>query len=256
MRRLAKPGAFWGRKRPHSASTIRGAGPVAGHSQFKNIMYRKGGQDAKKAKVFAKLAREITVACKQGQPDPNFNPKLRAAIIAARKENMPKDNIDRAIKKAAAADTANYDEVRYEGRGPGAVAIIVECLTDNRNRTSADVRSLFSKHGGSMGEPALFNFERLGHVQYPLDKGDADTMMEAAIEAGADDCQTTDQAHDIYCKPDDLAAVGKPLMSVMVEGETAQSLIKLIDALDDHDDVQVVWANFEMSDETMAALAG
>jgi YebC/PmpR family DNA-binding regulatory protein len=246
---------------------------LAGHSQFKNIMYRKGGQDAKKAKVFAKLAREITVACKQGQPDPNFNPKLRAAIIAARKENMPKDNIDRAIKKAAAADTANYDEVRYEGRGPGAVAIIVECLTDNRNRTSADVRSIFSKHGGSMGEPALFNFERLGHVQYPLDKGDADTMMEAAIEAGADDCQTTDQVHDIYCKPDDLAAVGKPLearfgppqiakmiwrptMSVMVEGDTAQSLIKLIDALDDHDDVQVVWANFEMSDETMAALAG
>jgi YebC/PmpR family DNA-binding regulatory protein len=246
---------------------------LAGHSQFKNIMYRKGGQDAKKAKVFAKLAREITVACKQGQPDPNFNPKLRAAIIAARKENMPKDNIDRAIKKAAAADTANYDEVRYEGRGPGAVAVIVECLTDNRNRTSADVRSIFSKHGGSMGEPALFNFERLGHVQYPLDKGDADTMMEAAIEAGADDCQSTDQAHDIYCKPDDLAAVGKsleakfgppqlakmiwrPSMSVTVEGDTAQSLIKLIDALDDHDDVQVVWANFEMSDETMAALAG
>jgi YebC/PmpR family DNA-binding regulatory protein len=246
---------------------------VAGHSQFKNIMYRKGGQDAKKAKIFAKFAREITVACKQGQPDPNFNPKLRAAIIAARKENMPKDNIDRAIKKAASADTENYEEVRYEGRGPGAVAMIVECLTDNRNRSAADVRSIFSKYGGSMGEPALFNFERLGHVQFGLDKGDADTMMEAAIEAGADDCQTTDQAHDIFCKPDDLASVSKslearfgapqiskmiwrPTMTVTVEGDTAQALVKLIDALDDHDDVQVVWANFEMSDETMAALAG
>lgn len=246
---------------------------MAGHSQFKNIMYRKGGQDAKKAKMFAKFAREITVACKQGQPDPNFNPKLRAAIIAARKENMPKDNIDRAIKKAQGADADTYEEVRYEGRGPGAVAMIVECLTDNRNRSAADVRSIFSKYGGSMGEPALFNFERLGHVQYPLDKGDADAMMEAAIEAGADDCQTTDLAHDIFCKPDDLAAVSKslearfgapqvskmiwrPTMSVTVEGETAQALVKLIDALDDHDDVQIVWANFEMSDATMEALAG
>lgn len=246
---------------------------MAGHSQFKNIMYRKGGQDAKKAKIFAKFAREITVACKQGQPDPNFNPKLRAAIIAARKENMPKDNIERAIKKAQAGDAETYEEVRYEGRGPGAVAMIVECLTDNRNRSAADVRSIFSKHGGSMGEPALFNFERLGHVQFALDKGDVDAVMEAAIEAGADDCQTTDQAHDIYCKPDDLAAVSKalearfgapqvskmiwrPTMSVTVEGDAAQALVKLIDALEDHDDVQVVWANFEMSDATMDALAG
>jgi YebC/PmpR family DNA-binding regulatory protein len=246
---------------------------MAGHSQFKNIMYRKGGQDAKRAKVFAKLAREITVACKSGQADPAFNPKLRAAILAARKENMPKDNVDRAIKKAQGGDAETYDEVRYEGRGPGAVAIIVECLTDNRNRTAADVRSLFSKHGGAMGEPALFNFERLGHVQYPLDKGDADAMMEAAIEAGADDCQTTDQAHDVYCKPDDLAQVTKalearlgapalakmiwrPTLNVTVEGEAAQSLVKLLDALDDHDDVQTVTANFEMSDATMASLTG
>ena len=244
---------------------------MAGHSQFKNIMFRKGGQDAKKAKVFAKLAREITVACKQGGADPSMNAKLRAAVIAARKENMPKDNIDRAIKKASAVDTANYDEIRYEGRGPGSVAMIVECLTDNKNRTSADVRAMFSKHGGAMGEPALFNFERLGHVQFPLDKGDADTMMEAAIDAGADDCQTTDQAHDIYCKPDDLAAVSKaleqrlgspsiskmiwrPTLSVSVEGEAAHALVKLLDALDDHDDVQIVYANFEMSDATMASL--
>ncbi|HAH09865.1 MAG TPA: YebC/PmpR family DNA-binding transcriptional regulator [Alphaproteobacteria bacterium] len=244
---------------------------MAGHSQFKNIMHRKGGQDAKKAKIFAKLAREITVSCKQGQPDPNFNPKLRAAILAARKENMPRDNIERAIKKAQGADTENYEEVRYEGRGPGAVSIIVECLTDNRNRTASDVRSLFSKHGGAMGEPALFNFERVGHVQYPLDKGDADQMMEAAIEAGADDCQTSDQGHDIYCAPDDFAAVSKaleaklgppalakliyrPTLTTVIEGEAAQSLIKLIDALDDHDDVQVVTANFEMSEATMASL--
>jgi YebC/PmpR family DNA-binding regulatory protein len=244
---------------------------MAGHSQFKNIMFRKGGQDARKAKVFAKFAREITVACKTGQPDPNFNPKLRAAMIAARKENMPKDNIDRAIKKALGGDAENYEEVRYEGRGPGGVSIIVECLTDNRNRTAGDVRSLFTKHGGAFGETAAYNFERAGHIQYAADRGPADAIMDAAIEAGADDCQSGDLAHDIYCKADEFAAVAKalearlgppavskliwrPAMSVAVEGEAAQTLLKLLDALDDHDDVQIVTANFEMSEATMAAL--
>lgn len=244
---------------------------MAGHSQFKNIMHRKGAQDAKKSKVFAKLAREITVAAKSGLPDPDKNPKLRAAIIAARKENMPKDNVDRAIKKALGGDADNYEEVRYEGRAPGGVSLIVDCLTDNRNRTAGDVRSLFSKYGGQFGETVAYNYDRVGHIQYPLDKGQPDQMLEAAIEAGADDCQSGDGGHDLYCKPDDLAEVTKalearfgppavsklsfrPNMTVMVDDETAPTLIKLIDALDDHDDVQTVHANFEMSDAALAKL--
>ncbi len=244
---------------------------MAGHSQFKNIMFKKGAKDAKRAKVFTKLAREITVAAKAGLPDPDKNPKLRAAIIAARKENMPKDNIERAIKKSQGADAENYEEVRYEGRGPGAVAIIVEGLTDNRNRTASDVRSLFTKYGGSLGETVSYMFDRLGQVQYPADKATADEMLEAAIDAGADDVQSSEQGHDILCKTEDLNDVRealekrfgppssarfiwRPQTSVNVEGDTASSLIKLIEALDDNDDVQQVYANFEMSEAALAKL--
>ena len=246
---------------------------MAGHSQFKNIMHRKGAQDAKRSKLFSKLAREITVSAKQGLPDPEKNPKLRAAIIAARKENMPKDNIERAIKKALGGDAENYEEARYEGRGPGGISMIVEALTDNRNRTSGDVRSLFSKYGGQMGETVAYQFDRLGQVQYPADKATPDEMLEAAIEAGADDCQSGDQAHDVYCASDSLnevrealekrfgpaslaKLVWRPQSTVSVEGDAAQSLVKLLEALDDHDDVQNVYANFEMSDETLAKVAG
>jgi len=246
---------------------------MAGHSQFKNIMFRKGAQDAKRSKLFSKLAREITVSAKSGLPDPEKNPKLRAAIIAARKENMPKDNIERAIKKALGGDVENYEEVRYEGRGPGGVSMIVEALTDNRNRTGSDVRSLFSKYGGQMGETVAYQFDRLGQIQYPADKASADDMLEAAIDAGADDCQIVDQTHDIFCVPDSLnevrealekrfgpasmaKLVWRPQNTVGVEGDAAESLVKLLDALDDHDDVQNVYANFEMSDETMAKLNG
>ncbi len=246
---------------------------MAGHSQFKNIMHRKGAQDARRSKLFSKLAREITVSAKQGLPDPEKNPKLRAAIIAARKENMPKDNIERAIKKAMGGDADNYEEARYEGRGPGGISMIVEALTDNRNRTSGDVRSLFSKHGGQMGETVAYQFDRLGQIQYPADKATADQMLEAAIEAGADDCQSNDQAHDVYCASDSLnevrealekrfgaasmaKLVWRPQTTVPVEGDAAQSLVKLLEALDDHDDIQNVYANFEMSDETLAKVAG
>jgi YebC/PmpR family DNA-binding regulatory protein len=244
---------------------------MAGHSQFKNIMFRKGAQDAKRSKLFSKLAREITVAAKGGLPDPDKNPKLRAAIIAARKESMPKDNIERAIKKASGPDTENYEEVRYEGRGPGGVALIVEALTDNRNRTASDVRSLITKFGGQASETVAYMFDRLGQIQYAASVANADAMLEAAIEAGADDCQSSDQTHDLFCAPDNLNEVRealekrfgpaqfakfvwRPQTSVPVEGETAETLIKLLDALDDHDDVQTVYANFEMSDATMAKL--
>jgi YebC/PmpR family DNA-binding regulatory protein len=244
---------------------------MAGHSQFKNIMFRKGAQDAKRSKLFSKLAREITVSAKSGLPDPEKNPKLRAAIIAARKENMPKDNIERAIKKALGGDAENYEDARYEGRGPGGISMIVEALTDNRNRTSGDVRALFSKYGGQMGETVAYQFDRLGQIQYPLDKASADDMLEAAIEAGADDCQSSEQTHDVFCAPESLndvreamekrfgaAALAKlvwrPQTTVPIEGDAAESLVKLLDALDDHDDVQNVYANFEMSDVTMAKL--
>ena len=244
---------------------------MAGHSQFKNIMFRKGAQDAKRSKLFSKLGREITVAAKAGLPDPDHNAKLRAALIAARKESMPKDSIERAIKKAQGADATNYEEVRYEGRGPGGVALIVEALTDNRNRTASDVRSLFSKHGGQMGETVAYMFDRLGQIQYPASAASPEQMLDAAIEAGADDCQSTDQTHDLFCAPDNLAGVAKelekrfgppssakfvwrPQTSVPVEGDAAQTLVDLIEALDDHDDVQTVYANFEMSDATMAKL--
>ncbi|TAL02874.1 MAG: YebC/PmpR family DNA-binding transcriptional regulator [Rhodospirillaceae bacterium] len=244
---------------------------MAGHSQFKNIMHRKGARDAKRARLFTKLAREITVAAKQGLPDPAYNPRLRAAIAAAKAESMPKDNIERAIKKAAGADTENFEEVRYEGYGPGKVAIIVEALTDNRNRTASDLRTAFNKHGGTMGEGVAFNFQRIGLIHYPSAAGGEDKVMEAAINAGADDVVSGATGHDIYCAPDSLHAVQKameealgepetarldwrPTMTIDVVGETAETLMNLLNALDDNDDVQRVAANYEMSDEVMAKL--
>ncbi|GLS21704.1 putative transcriptional regulatory protein [Labrys miyagiensis] len=248
---------------------------MAGHSQFANIMHRKGKQDAKRSKLFSKLAREITVAAKLGLPDPNMNARLRAAIIAARVENMPKDNIDRAIKKAAGADGENYDEIRYEGYGPGGVALIVEALTDNRNRTASDVRSYFTKAGGNLAETGAvsFMFDRVGVVEYDVDKGTPDAMLEAALEAGADDCLSSEDGHEFVCAAENLAEVTKaleallgearksslvwrPQNSIAVDDETGEKLMRLVDTLDDHDDVQHVYANFELSDALMAKLAG
>ena len=246
---------------------------MAGHSQFKNIMHRKGAKDAKRARLFTKLARELTVAAKHGVPDPVYNPRLRAAIAAAKAESMPKDNIERAIKKAAGADTDTFEEVRYEGYGPGKVALIVEALTDNRNRTASELRTAFNKHGGTMGETVTFNFQRLGLIHYPVAAGSEDKVMEAAINAGADDVVSGPGGHDIACAPDSLHAVQKgleealgepesarldwrPNITVDVGGDTAEALMNLLNALDDNDDVQRVAANYEMSDEVMAKLGG
>lgn len=246
---------------------------MAGHSQFKNIMHRKGAQDAKRARIFAKLAREITVAAKQGQADPAFNPRLRAALTAARQANMTKDAVERAIKKATGAGGGeDYAEVRYEGRGPAGVALIVEALTDNRNRTAGDVRSMFAKHGGALGETVAFQFDRLGVVRYPASVADADAMLEAAIEAGAQDVASGEEGHEVLSAPEDLNAVRdalesrfgeaagvklewRPNLTVSLDEEGAASVLKLIDALEDHDDVQNVYANFEVSDAVMAALS-
>ena len=247
---------------------------MAGHSQFKNIMFRKGLQDKRRSKLFSKLAREITVAAKTGLPDPAMNPKLRAAIAAARKENMPKDNVDRAIKKALGGDADTYEEVRYEGYGPGGVAMIVEGLTDNRNRTAPDVRSLFSKYGGNMGADGsvAFLFNRLGSITYPAAKGSADDMLEKAIEAGADEVLSTADGHEFLCPVDSFGEVRdalekllgtydsarivfKPLDTKSVDEETGRQLLKLLDAFDDHDDIQQVYANYEMSDAVMEKLA-
>jgi YebC/PmpR family DNA-binding regulatory protein len=248
---------------------------MAGHSQFKNIMHRKGKQDKERSKLFAKLSRELTVAAKSGLPDPAHNPRLRSAMIAARQESMPKDNIDRAIQKAVGGGGENYDEVRYEGRGPGGVAIIVQALTDNRNRTSADVRAAFSKHGGAMAEngSVSFMFDHVGVVAYPPQKGGEDAMLEVALDAGADECITTDEGHEFICaiegyaavrealeaklgQPASAAIVWRPKDSVAVPDEAGEQLIKLIDVLDDHDDVQTVYGNYEFSDALMAKLGG
>ncbi|MFN8830961.1 MAG: YebC/PmpR family DNA-binding transcriptional regulator [Labrys sp. (in: a-proteobacteria)] len=248
---------------------------MAGHSQFANIMHRKGKQDAKRSKLFSKLAREITVAAKMGLPDPAMNARLRAAILAARAENMPKDNIDRAIKKASGADGENYDEIRYEGYGPGGVALIIEALTDNRNRTASDVRAAFTKAGGNLAETGAvsFMFDRVGVIEYDLDKGSADAMLEAALEAGADDCQSGENGHEFVCAIDALADVTKaleaklgearksglvwrPQNTISVDDEAGEKLLKLVDVLDDHDDVQHVYANFEVSDALMARMGG
>ena len=248
---------------------------MSGHSQFKNIMYRKGAQDAKKARVFAKLARDITIAAKSGMPEPDKNPRLRLAIQAARAESMPKDNIERAIAKASqTAGGADYVSMRYEGFGPGKVAIIVEAMTDNKNRTAGNVRTIFGKRGGSMGETGsvAFNFERIGFIQYPLATADADKMFEAALEAGANDVVTDEEHHDIETLPDDLNTVteslekvfGTPSASRLVwkptvtteitDEETARKLLDFIDALEDDDDVQKVYHNAEISDAIMEKL--
>ncbi|MBY5356846.1 YebC/PmpR family DNA-binding transcriptional regulator [Rhizobium leguminosarum] len=247
---------------------------MAGHSQFKNIMHRKGRQDAVRSKMFSKLAREITVAAKAGLPDPTMNARLRLAIQNAKAQSMPKDNIDRAIKKAAGADGENYDEVRYEGYGPGGTAIIVEALTDNRNRTASNVRSSFTKAGGALGETGSvsFSFDHVGEITYKLSVGDGDKVMEAAIEAGADDVETDEDGHYITCAFEALGDVAKALESSLGEAETvkavwraqnnvpvdeekAQSLLKLIDSLEDDDDVQNVYSNFEVSEEVLAKLS-
>jgi YebC/PmpR family DNA-binding regulatory protein len=247
---------------------------MAGHSQFKNIMHRKGRQDKLRAKLFSKLAREITVAAKLGLPDPNFNPRLRAAILAARAENMPKDNIERAIKKSQGSDTENYDEVRYEGYGPGGVAIIVEALTDNRNRTAGEVRATFTKSGGNLAETGAvsFMFDHVGVVEFDADKASADAMLEAAIEAGAEDVTSDENGHVIYTTKDSLAEVAKaleakfgeprkaaltwkPQNTLAVDDEQGEKLLKLIETLEENDDVQNVYANFEVSDALMTKLS-
>ena len=246
---------------------------MAGHSQFKNIMHRKGKQDAMRAKAFAKFAREITVAAKTGTPDPAMNPRLRLAIQAARAENMPKDNIERAIKKAAGNDTANYDSVRYEGYAPGGVAIIAEALTDNRNRTGGAVRAIFTKYDGNLGSTGSVShmFSHIGEIVYKSDKGSADAMLEAAIEAGADDVVSDDSGHTIVCPFDSLGTVAaalektlgeaqsvktiwKPNLTTPVDEEIATTIMKMIAALDDDEDVQNVYANFEVSEDVMKKL--
>ena len=246
---------------------------MSGHSQFKNIMNRKGAQDKARARIFSKLAREITVAVKTGGADPNGNPRLRLAIQNARSENMPKDNIERAIAKGSqSADTSNYEEVRYEGYGPGHVAVIVEALTDNRARTAPNLRSLFTKRGGSFGDTVLFNFEHVGYIEFPLAVASADAMFEAGLEAGADDVQTTETTHEITCKPEDLGAVrealekkfGTPNAARMdwrptVEApvadlETAQKLMGFVEELNEDDDVQRVFTNADIPDDILAQL--
>jgi YebC/PmpR family DNA-binding regulatory protein len=248
---------------------------MAGHSQFKNIMHRKGAQDARRARAFAKLIREITVSAKAGLPDPAANPRLRAAVTAAYKSNMSKDTVDRAIKKAAGAGAGDdYTDVRYEGYGAHGVAVIVEALTDNRNRTASDVRSAFSKHGGALGETnaVSFMFTRLGVVRYLPAAATADAMLEAAIEAGADNVESDEAGHEITCSVEDFFAVRdlleqkfgapeeakldwRPTTTVTLDEESATSVLKLIDALEDNDDVQNVYANFDIPEAVMQRLS-
>ena len=248
---------------------------MAGHSQFKNIMHRKGRQDAVKSKLFGKLAREITVSAKLGTPDPTMNARLRAAIIAARAENMPKDNIERAIKKAAGNDGENYEQIRYEGYGPGGVAVIVEVLTDNRNRTAGEVRASFTKSGGNLAETGAvsFMFDHVGVIAYPLAKGSEDAMLELALEAGADECVTDEEGHEFLTGLESFLSVREALEAklgaptsaaitwraktpVAVSDEAGEALVKMIEVLDDHDDVQNVYGNYELSDALMAKLSG
>jgi YebC/PmpR family DNA-binding regulatory protein len=247
---------------------------MAGHSQFKNIMHRKGRQDAVKSKVFGKLAREITVSAKLGLPDPGMNPRLRAAILAARAENMSKDSIDRAIKKAAGGDAEAYDEIRYEGYGPGGVAVIVEVLTDNRNRTASDVRSYFTRSGGNLAETGAvsFMFDRVGVIGDDAKAASDDAMLDAAIDAGADDVVSTEGGHEIYASQETFRDVAKaleakfgeprkaqltwkPQNTVPVDDEKGERLLKLIETLNEHDDVQNVYANFEVSDALVQRLS-
>jgi YebC/PmpR family DNA-binding regulatory protein len=248
---------------------------MAGHSQFKNIMHKKGKQDAIRSKLFSKLAREITVAAKLGLPDPAMNARLRAAVLAARAENMPKDNIERAIKKASAADTENYDEVRYEGYAPGGVAVIVEALTDNRNRTAGEVRSYFTKSGGSLAETGAvaFLFDRVGLIVYAKKVADDDGMLEAAIDAGADDVVSDEETHEIvtsmeslrdaqkaleakFGEPQKAAIVWRAQNTISVDDEAGEKILRLVDALEENEDVQNVYANFEVSDALVAKMQG
>lgn len=246
---------------------------MAGHSQYKNIMHRKGRQDAAKAKLFAKLAREITVAAKSGTPDPAMNPRLRLAVQAARAENMPKDNIERAIKKALGGDTESFEEIRYEGYAPGGVAVIVETLTDNRNRTGGAVRAAFTKYSGNLGSTGsvAHMFARVGEITFKPEAGSADAVLEAAIEAGADDVQSDATGHLVTCafenlgtvahtleeklgEPSSVKAAWKPNLTTQVDEDNAQTIMKLIAVLEDDDDVQNVFANFEVSDEVLKKL--
>ena len=248
---------------------------MAGHSQFKNIMYRKGAQDKKRAKIFTKIIRELTTAARTGLPDPNSNPRLRAAVTAAKEANMPKDTVERAIRRGSGEEGGeNYSEVRYEGYGPGGVAIIIEALTDNRNRTASDLRAAFTKAGGSLGESnsVSFMFDRLGEVIYPSKVATADAMFEAAVEAGADNVESGAEQHTITCATDDLNAVRdalerrfgaaqsaklvwRPKTSAPVAGDDADTLLKLLETLEDSDDVQSVYANFEMADDVLQRLS-
>jgi YebC/PmpR family DNA-binding regulatory protein len=247
---------------------------MAGHSQFKNIMHRKGRVDSVRSKLFSKLAREVMVAAKLGMPDPDHNPRLRAAILAAKAQSMPKDNIQRAIDKAVGGGGENIEEVRYEGYGPGGVALIVEAQTDNRNRTGSDIRAAFSKYGGALGEPnsVTFMFNRVGLIGYPKDKGSDDAMLEIAIDSGADEVVSGEETHEFIASMDDFgdvrdaletklgpaesAKIGwRPQSTNPVSDETGETLVKLLDVLDEHDDVQNVYGNYELSESLLARLA-
>jgi YebC/PmpR family DNA-binding regulatory protein len=247
---------------------------MAGHSKFKNIMYRKGAQDKKRSAMFSKLSREITVAAKMGLPDPEANARLRAAVIAARAQSMPKDNIQRSIDKATGGDAENYEEIRYEGFGPGGVALIVEALSDNRNRTATNVRTAFSRNGGNLGTAGSVShgFERLGLIEYPGFVGDAEKVLDAAIEAGAEDVESDEGGHRIWTSVEALHEVAKALESMLgeaestklawkpqteveVRGSDAEQLLKLMDALDEDDDVQTVWGNENIPDEELEKLS-
>ncbi len=248
---------------------------MAGHSKFANIMHRKGGQDKKRAQLFTRLAREMQAAVSLGGPEPANNPRLYRAIQAARAQNMPKDNIQRAIDKASGAGGEKLEEIRYEGFGPGGVGVIIETLTDNRNRTAGEVRAAFGKNGGNLGETnsVSFGWDKMGEVRYPLAVADEDTMLEAAIEAGADDCEVEEEAHVVLCATDALGEVSqnlakrfgdaasakfvwRPKMTTPIEGEAADLLMKMLTALDDLDDVQDVYSNEEMSEAELARLGG
>ena len=246
---------------------------MAGHSKFKNIQFRKGAQDKKRAKLFSRLAKEITVAAKMGMPDPDANPRLRSAILAARAQNMPKDNIERAIKKSQDAGGENYEEVRYEGFGVGGIGVIVETLTDNRNRTASEVRAMFSRHGGNLGETGSvsFMFDRVGAIEFPSEAASAEDMFEAAIEAGADDCESGEDGHELICaaeslhdvaraledrfgEPRSAQIVWRPKTTIDLDDETGETLLRMLEVLEDNDDVQNVYANFEVSDSVLERL--
>jgi YebC/PmpR family DNA-binding regulatory protein len=247
---------------------------MAGHSKYKNIMHRKGAQDKKRSTMFSKLSREITVAAKMGLPDPEMNARLRAAVLAAKAQSVPKDNIQRSIDKASSSDAENYEEIRYEGFGPGGVSLIVEALSDNRNRTATNVRTIFSKNGGNLGASGSVShgFDRVGLIEYPGTAGDSEKVLDAAIEAGADDVESHEDGHQIWTSVETLHEVAKalepmlgeadgaklawkPSTEVEVRGDDAASLMKLIDALEEDDDVQTVWGNYDVPDDELERLA-